>query len=154
MSAVHLWQFPVPDDAIDALGHVNNLAYLGWMQDVAIAHSEIQGWPMARYLERRQSWVVLSHAIRYLRPAFAGEDIAIATWISDFHPLQSRRRYAFLRKSDGKQLADAETNWAYVDLRSGRPMAVPADVRDAFQIERDDRRAIAEARRAFQPAPE
>jgi len=30
--------FQVPESAIDALGHVNNVEYLRWVQDVAGAH--------------------------------------------------------------------------------------------------------------------
>jgi len=66
-------RFAVPAQAIDVQGHVNNLAYVGWMQDVAIEHSAAVGWPMRRYLELGAGWVVRSHFIEYLRPAFADE---------------------------------------------------------------------------------
>jgi acyl-CoA thioester hydrolase len=43
-------RFAIPEHAIDRQGHVNNLAYVAWMQDVAIEHSAAAGWPMQRYL--------------------------------------------------------------------------------------------------------
>jgi acyl-CoA thioester hydrolase len=58
----------VPPEAIDANRHVNNLAYLGLMQDVALQHSAARGWPVARYLETRTGWVVRSHFIEYFAP--------------------------------------------------------------------------------------
>ena len=43
--------FTVPPDAIDELGHVSNLRYIAWMQEVAIQHSAARGWPVERYLQ-------------------------------------------------------------------------------------------------------
>ena len=56
--AIHTKRFPVPGDAIDQQGHVSNLAYVAWMQDVAIDHSAAAGWPMERYLALGAGWVV------------------------------------------------------------------------------------------------
>ena len=33
------YRFVVPDEAVDGNRHVNNVAYVQWMQDVAIRHS-------------------------------------------------------------------------------------------------------------------
>ena len=54
-----------PPESIDALGHVNNQEYVRWMQEVAIAHSEAQGWPLERYTRARarQGALNKSHAI-------------------------------------------------------------------------------------------
>ncbi|MFH1910461.1 MAG: hypothetical protein ABIK91_00295, partial [Pseudomonadota bacterium] len=38
--AIYREEFLVPRDAVDANGHVNNVVYLRWMQDVAIRHSD------------------------------------------------------------------------------------------------------------------
>jgi hypothetical protein len=61
-------RFAVPPEAIDIQGHVSNLAYVGWMQDVAIQHSAAVGWPLRRYLELGAGWVVRSHFVEYFRP--------------------------------------------------------------------------------------
>ena len=45
MPAIYCHSHVVRDDEIDGLGHVNNLHYLKWMQDAAVAHSAAQGWP-------------------------------------------------------------------------------------------------------------
>jgi acyl-CoA thioesterase FadM len=34
--------FSIPEDAIDELGHVSNLKYIAWMQEIAIEHSAAQ----------------------------------------------------------------------------------------------------------------
>ncbi len=35
---------------------------------------------------------------------------------------------------DGQLLATAETNWAFVDLTSGKPAQIPAEIAAAFTI--------------------
>jgi len=42
MAKFFSYRFIIPDDANDANGHVNNIAYVQWMQDVAIRHSDAQ----------------------------------------------------------------------------------------------------------------
>jgi acyl-CoA thioester hydrolase len=138
MTGVFSKSFDVPSDAIDANGHVNNIAYIQWMQDIAIDHSTAVGWPMARYFEAGFTWVARSHFIEYLRPAFAGEAISVHTWIGGMSARQSPRRYLFVRDEDRKLLAKAETMWVCVDTLKGRPIAVPEAMLAAFTIEADE----------------
>ena len=35
---------------------------------------------------------------------------------------------------DGQLLATAETNWAFVDLASGKPMRIPSEIAAAFTV--------------------
>jgi len=120
--------------AIDLNQHVNNLAYLQWMQDVAIEHSTAQGWPVQRYLDSGAVWVVRSHQIEYLRPAYLGETLTLLTWVADLRRRGSRRRYLFWRARDRRVLARAETDWVLVDAGSGRPVSVPEPLAAAFEL--------------------
>jgi len=122
---------------IDVQGHVNNLRYLQWMQDVAVAHSTAQGWPLERYVAEGMGWVVRSHTITYKRPAFLDEVLTACTWIAGFSPRSSPRRYLFWRAADKCVLAEAETIWVFVDLKTGRPTKVPDALRNAWEIVED-----------------
>lgn len=126
--------FTIPDDANDANGHVNNIAYVQWMQDIAIQHSDAQGCTRELYERLGTSWVVRSHLIEYLRPAFAGEEIEIQTWVCNMKRTRSLRRYRFLRCKDHVLLVRAETNWVYVDNTSGKPKKIDSAVSDAFDL--------------------
>ena len=136
MDGIYTLRFPVPPSAIDANDHVNNIAYLQWMQDVAIAHTTAVGWPPERYFELGAAWVARSHFIEYLRPAFLGEPIALHTWIEAMDRRRCPRHYAFVREGDGKRdvLARAKTEWVYVDLKSGRPTTIPAIMAESFPL--------------------
>jgi acyl-CoA thioester hydrolase len=124
--------FSIPGDAIDELGHVNNLKYIAWMQEIAIQHSAAEGWPVERYLRSGAVWVVRSHFITYLRPAFERETITLQTWIAEIKQRSCLRKYLVLRAQDQSILAEAETNWVYIDQRTGRPLRIPEELRAAF----------------------
>lgn len=126
----------VLDDEIDPQGHVNNLEYMKWMQDAALAHSAAQGWPPERYLEIGGGWVARKHVIEYLQPAFSGQPVIVRTWVANFHKIRSLRQYRIVRsESDGEVLlAKAETEWAFIGLERHVPRRIPAEVAAAFAI--------------------
>jgi acyl-CoA thioester hydrolase len=137
-------RFTVPVEAMDGQGHVNNLAYVAWMQDVAIEHSAAAGWPMERYRAVGAGWVVRSHFVEYLRPVVAGERLAIHTWVPEFTQRSTPRRYLFVREDDAQLVARAETRWVFVDLVTGRRRPLPDELLAAFEPVPDE----AEVRRA------
>lgn len=130
--------FTVPLAAIDVHRHVNNVEYLRWMQEVAIAHSTALGWPMERYFEKRCSWVVRTHFIDYMRPARLEDPLRLLTWVSDMNERSSTRKYLFWRESDRQIIARAETVWVFIDTRFGLPRPILEEVRAAFPVLGDD----------------
>lgn len=134
--------FTVPESAIDVNGHANNLEYLRWMQEVATAHSDACGWTLDRYRETRTTWVIRSHTIDYLRPAFAGERLKLLTWIGGFSDQESPRHYLFWRERDRKVLARATTVWVFIDTETGRPRIIPEAIREAFPVVADEQEAL------------
>ena len=137
-ASIYSKRFTVPADAIDVNRHVNNLAYVEWMQQIAIEHSAAAGWPLARYLELGAGWVVRSHFIEYLRPAFEDELVGVHTWVPQFDQRSTPRRYLIVREADRRILAQAETRWVFVDLESGRRRALPPELIAAFEVVADD----------------
>jgi len=98
----------VRPDHIDANGHVNNVVYVGWLQDVGTAH-----WN-ARFDEAtraRWSWVALRHEIDYLRaiePNATG--VMARTWVGD--PQGPRfNRYVRIEDGQGRLCAQGVSEW-------------------------------------------
>jgi len=133
MEAIYRDTLVIPEDAIDANGHVNNVAYVQWMQDVAVRHFASIGGIEAMHAAGG-TWVARSHRIEYLAPAFAGDRIEIRTWVSALRRVRSTRRYEFARPSDQAALAKGETDWVFIDAETGRPCAIPAAIRRAFTV--------------------
>ncbi|MBC8353140.1 MAG: acyl-CoA thioesterase [Planctomycetes bacterium] len=132
-SAVFVFEHHVRDDEIDALGHVNNLAYLKWMQSAAMAHSSACGWTTERYLESGAGWVVRSHKIEYFNSALANDRIIVRTWVAGFKKVTSLRRYKIFRGIDETLLAEAETNWAFIGFEHRVPRRISQEVIDDFR---------------------
>jgi acyl-CoA thioester hydrolase len=126
----------IPERAIDENGHVNNVAYVQWMQDIAIEHYASIGGTNPMQLVGA-TWVVREHKVEYLLPAFAGEEIEIKTWVENIRRVRSLRRYEFVRKADGKVLVRGETDWVFVDVKTGLPHAIPDEVSKVFATAQD-----------------
>jgi acyl-CoA thioester hydrolase len=116
---------------------VNNVEFVRWMQDAAVAHADARGLTAATR-EAGATWVVRSHRIEYLRPAMAGDRINVLTWVADFRRAFSLRRYRFTRASDGTVLARGETDWVFVDVKTGRPKSVPEELKGMFEVPAPD----------------
>lgn len=134
MSALHSLKIDIPPESIDENRHVNNREYLKWMQDVAMAHSAAVGWPTERYSGMGASWVVRSHHIEYLRPAFERDTLHVHTWVEGMEGSTSMRRYLFWRNRDRVPVARAETLWVFVDQSTGRPRAIPDELSSDFVL--------------------
>ena len=118
--------------ALDANGHVNNVKYVQWMQDIAHKHYDFIGGT-ALTLELGASWVIREHKIKYMLPAFEGEVIEVQTWVNNIRRVRSLRKYRFIRTSDEKILVLGETDWVFVDAESGQPRRIPDDIRKVFR---------------------
>ena len=121
---IYSYEFTIPDNAVDENGHVNNVLYVQWMQDAAVRYYEAMGGRLFT-LDTGATWVVRSHMIEYLSPAFAGERIKVQTWVVNMRRVRSLRRYRFVRATDEQLLVRGETDWVFVDTDSGAPRGIP-----------------------------
>lgn len=113
---------------IDELGHVNNIAYLRWVQDIATAHWRSVASPehVAAHV-----WVVTRHEIDYLKQTLAGETLRITTWVGT--PKGARfDRHVEICGPEGDVRARALTTWALLDAATGRLVRVRADIAAPF----------------------
>ena len=125
---------PVRAGDIDELGHVNNVVYLRWVQEVAVAH-----WRQAATAAQQAevAWVVVRHEIDYKHAARLGDEILARTWVGTATSYTFERHTELLRVGDRRVLARARTLWCPVDTRSGKPRLVGADVRQRSSVPGD-----------------
>ena len=124
-------EFEVRPEDIDLLNHVNNVVYLKWVQEVAIAH-----WTRAAPAEAQAAlfWVVVRHEIDYRRPALLGDHLIARTWVGPATRRQFERNTEILRAGDRTLLARARTLWCPMSTATGRPTQVSESVRAAFSV--------------------
>ncbi|HEV3393726.1 MAG TPA: thioesterase family protein [Chthoniobacterales bacterium] len=114
---------------IDEQNHVNNTVYLRWVQDVATAH-----WKSLASAEAQSAigWVVLRHEIDYRTPACLDDELILRTWVGGASRLKFERFTEIRREIDNEVLSQARTLWVPIDVRTGKPTRVSADVRARF----------------------
>jgi acyl-CoA thioester hydrolase len=115
---------------IDRMGHVNNVVYVRYVQDAAVAH-----WRAATTEEERRTtvWVVRRHEIDYLKPAIENDEIVARTWVGEPSGATMDRFVEIRRVSDDELLASARTVWVAVDPKSHRPVRVTRQIWSPFQ---------------------
>jgi len=133
MQRIYRHELIVPEEAEDQNGHVNNVEYLRWVQDAAVKHSEATGGTRATSAAGA-TWVVRTHKIEYLKPAFAGDRVVVLTWVSNYRRVLSLRKYRVIRPADRALLAEGETDWVFVDAQKGTLRSIPQEVRQTFEL--------------------
>lgn len=115
----------VHKDDIDQLGHVNNVVYVRWVQDVAAAH-----WDTLASTEIKQKyvWVVMRHEIDYLSAAFEGDQLKATTWVGESHGARSERFVQITNQKTGKFIAKAKTIWCMLDGETMKPKRIEENV--------------------------
>jgi len=113
----------LPSD-IDEMGHVNNVVYVRWVQEVAAAH-----WlsVASEELRSRYLWIVLRHEIDYKNPAFINDEINGTTWVGEHYGARFERFVKLMNPAD-KILAEAKTMWCMVDAKTMRPTRITDEV--------------------------
>lgn len=115
----------VQENDIDELGHVNNVVYLRWIQEVAAAHWE-QIAPES--MKQRYVWVVLRHEIDYHRPAFCSDSITGYTWVGEHQGAKFDRFVSLYRSGTDELLAKSKTTWCLLDASSMRPKRIEEEI--------------------------
>jgi acyl-CoA thioester hydrolase len=144
-------EFRVREYECDLYGHVNNANYLRYMQQAAIEASADVGYDSRRYHQLGTLWVVRETGIEYLRPILPQQTVEVTTWVADFRRVVSRRKYVL--RVAGEVVAQAYTDWVYVDRRSQKPLRIPPEMALAFVPEGGSGESIERGTLPFSPVP-
>ncbi len=116
--------FEVRKSDIDVHDHANNVAYLRWIQDVAVSH-----WHSAASAEMLEdyTWFVLRHEIDYKKPAREGETVTAETWVGK----STRTRFERFTeiKRGNEVLASAKSVWCLLDSKTQKPARITEELR-------------------------
>jgi acyl-CoA thioester hydrolase len=127
-------QFEPTSADIDENGHVNNVVYLRWAQDLGVAH-----WQSLAPAEAQATWawVALRHEIDYRRALLPGETGHGRTWVSDH--TEGPRFDRFIRidaapdgEGDSAMCAQVKTTWVLIEQATGKPKRVPVWMLELF----------------------
>ncbi len=115
--------FRVSAADIDANGHVNNVAYVRWIQDVAVAH-----WfsKASDEMQKNFSWMVIRHEIDYKKQAFENDEITVETYVGEPTRISWERFTEIKRGAD--LLCKAKSNWCLIDRQTSRPTRITPEM--------------------------
>lgn len=128
------YQILVPAEAMDRLGHVNNIEYVRWLQDAALRHCDSVGLTWEECLRVGGAFVVRRQQVEYLRQVRAGETLTVHTWIASGTHMSAVRRTE-VRSQSGDLVLDATTTFVFVSLETWRPKRIPLEVRRMFAMD-------------------
>jgi acyl-CoA thioester hydrolase len=152
----HVHRVTARDGDTDAYGHVNNAVYLEWLDAAAWAHSAALGITAEQCAAARRGMVVWRSQLHYLAPAFAGDEIEVATWIvfTDGR-LRVDRRFQVRRLRDARTLLRGLIHYVCADLERGRPCRMPSEFQVRYRPPAELAAALANSsHRSFAPGVE
>ncbi len=122
-----LHSFTVENTDIDVQGHVNNVAYVKWIQNVAVAH-----WLSVTTDEMRDkfTWVVLRHEIDYKKQAFENEEVTATTWVGEPTRI-SWERFTEITRGESL-LVKARSVWCLIDRETSKPTRITLELKELF----------------------
>jgi acyl-CoA thioester hydrolase len=114
----------------DAMGHINNVVYLQWVQDVAEAHwKHISGQDD----DKTNLWVALRHEIDYKKEIKPDEKIVAETWVASMQGVKSERMTRIFNSDTDQTKAEARTFWCLLDAKSKRPKRIPQEMKSKYR---------------------
>jgi len=133
MSTPERFRLPItvhPGD-IDEQGHVNNVVFVRYVQDAAVAHWRARARPED---QATLVWVVVRHEIDYRRPAHLGESLVAETWVGPASRSTFERHVEIRGERDGELRVRARTLWCALDAATRRPVEPGPAVRERFAV--------------------
>ena len=124
------YEIEVLPEHLDEMQHVNNVVYVGLMQDVANKHWD--SIPPTE-LEKEIVWVVRRHEIDYLNQAFLGDRLRIKTWTGDHSTVSWIRHCEIERVADQKKIISSKSVWVMLDKATGRPRRIEEAILNRFK---------------------
>src|SRR5438067_842817 len=79
---------------VTSAGHVTVATILRYLEHVATLASADRGFDAHWYVEHGAAWVVREMQVRFGRLPRIGDDLWLATWVSEFRRVQAQRDYA------------------------------------------------------------
>lgn len=123
---------PVEWRDIDPEQHVNNAAYLNYMEECGIQAVASFGWPMPRIQAEGFALVARQFRVEYRWQATFGDELAITTYLSDVKRSHATRHYQITRAADGELITQARSLWVFVNLATNRIVRLPPSMLEAF----------------------
>lgn len=111
----------------DPYGHLASGAYVNMVMNHRVeALDDLVGFSILQYARSGIAFPARSVEVAYLRPAFVGESLELASWIEALRDSSFEVRVVVIGAEDRRARAAAKVHFVTVDSRSGAPVPLPA----------------------------
>lgn len=132
MPLTHTRKFRIRHYECDAFGHLNHANYVRYMQETAFDASAAAGYDSDAYNALGRYWLIRETDIEYIKPTHYGDTLEVKTWVIDFHRVRSRRAYEIRLQGSDKIVANASTDWVFLENDTNKPAKIPLEIKEAF----------------------
>ncbi len=123
-----------PDD-IDMFQHVHASKYSDYVLAARFEQMKrCYKMSMEDFLKRDLGWFVQVAHLEYKRQLGLGEQFTVRTWVAQILPMGVRVEFEILKKPVPKVSCSGYFDYALIDLKTRRAIAVPADVLEKYSV--------------------
>lgn len=119
---------------VDAKGQLTWLSLLAYFQDCSVFQSEHLQIGVEYLKQNHIAWVLSSWQVCVNEMPKLADSVQIQTWAYGFKGFYGYRNFS-LNNEKGKRMAYANSVWVLVDTQTGRPVRIPKEMGDAYEVE-------------------
>jgi acyl-CoA thioester hydrolase len=116
---------PVQTYDIDFAGHVSNIVYIRWLEDLRLKLLD-EHCPLAKLFQQGYSPILAGTEIEYKRPIKLFDKVVGRMWINSLGRLKCTVKAEIL--ANNQVAAVASQKGAFVSLENGRPLPIPEEI--------------------------
>ncbi len=126
-------KFIVRSYECDSYGHVNNAVYLNYLEFARMFALLEKGFTLEKMKSSGFLVVIRRIEIDYISPLYTGQEVLIKTFTSESKNSSGTFSQQIYEAKNEKLAAEAKVTWVFTNL-TGRPIAIPKEIREAFEI--------------------
>jgi medium-chain acyl-[acyl-carrier-protein] hydrolase len=127
-------QLRVRSYEVGRLGVIGLGTALRYCESLATDASAAIGFDRSWYVTHHTAWVVREMTLVLGALPAIGEDLRLATWVSEFRRVQAQREYAIWRAATGRMVVRASARWAYCDTLRGQLTRISDEIIEAMKV--------------------
>lgn len=129
------WKTRVCYSDADEAGRLSAVGMINALQDCCTLQAEDLGIGLSYLREHHLGWFVTNYQIKILRPLpSVGDPILVHTWPHHFRGMLGYRNFTITDET-GEAYVMADSLWVLMNLAALRPVRLPQEMIDAYEIE-------------------
>ncbi|MBE9060251.1 thioesterase family protein [cf. Phormidesmis sp. LEGE 11477] len=122
---------PIYPFHIDAMGHVNNIIYIQWMEIGRVLLLEAIAMPIAETVKAGFGPALIETHISYKLPLYLGDKVSASIWLSQLRGASAILEFEFFNQA-GEYVALGSQRGVFIDLESKRPKRLNKAQKERF----------------------